>query len=113
MRFSIYKITSNACLARGYSPLCAIKDECDFKIVYCVPVRDWDLFEMMMDYTYNKHIKSESQLHPVLMSEPAVSKLVKSINCDLCTYKVIRHMVLVLSSFSHGSVIESTVYETD
>merc|ERR1712170_288063 len=34
-------------------------------------VEDWDMFENIMDYLYNKHIKSESQMHPVLMSEPA------------------------------------------
>ena len=30
------------------------------------------MFEQMLDYTYNKHIKSQSSLHPVMMSEPAV-----------------------------------------
>ncbi|KAI0214161.1 Actin-like protein 6B [Lamellibrachia satsuma] len=34
-------------------------------------VSDWDLFEKVMDHTYSKYIKSESELHPVLMSEPA------------------------------------------
>lgn len=34
-------------------------------------VNDWDLFEKVMDHTYSKYIKSESELHPVLMSEPA------------------------------------------
>lgn len=34
-------------------------------------VEDWDLFELMMDHAYNKHIKSEAPLHPVLMSEPS------------------------------------------
>lgn len=32
-------------------------------------IEDWDLFEKMMDYTYSRHIKSDSHLHPVLMSE--------------------------------------------
>lgn len=36
-------------------------------------VENWDLFEEVLDYSYKKHIKSESNLHPVLMSEPAVS----------------------------------------
>ena len=27
-----------------------------------------------MDWTYQKHIKSETQFHPVMMSEPAVSE---------------------------------------
>jgi len=34
-------------------------------------IEDWDLFEKVMDYTYEKHMKSESQFHPVLMSEAA------------------------------------------
>lgn len=36
-------------------------------------VEDWDLFEKMLDHVYNKHIKSESSFHPVLMSEASVS----------------------------------------
>uniref|UniRef100_A0A1E1XFB4 Putative actin-like protein 6a n=1 Tax=Amblyomma aureolatum TaxID=187763 RepID=A0A1E1XFB4_9ACAR len=32
-------------------------------------VEDWDLFEKVLDYTYSRHVKSEPQLHPVLMSE--------------------------------------------
>lgn len=32
-------------------------------------IEDWDLFEKVQDYIYNKHIKSEPHLHPVLMSE--------------------------------------------
>jgi len=39
-------------------------------------VNDWDLFEKVMDHTYSKYIKSESELHPVLMSEPAVCTIV-------------------------------------
>ncbi|KAL8618987.1 Actin-like 6A [Nucella lapillus] len=34
-------------------------------------VEDWDVFEKVMDYVYNRSIKSESCLHPLLMSEPA------------------------------------------
>ncbi|XP_076471335.1 actin-like protein 6A isoform X2 [Babylonia areolata] len=34
-------------------------------------VEDWDIFEKVMDYAYNRSIKSESCLHPLLMSEPA------------------------------------------
>ena len=41
--------------------------------LFIVAVEDWDLFEQVMDYSYAKHIKSESQFHPVMMSEPAVS----------------------------------------
>jgi len=32
-------------------------------------IEDWDVFEKVLDYTYNKCIKSESELHPILMSE--------------------------------------------
>uniref|UniRef100_T1JBA2 Uncharacterized protein n=1 Tax=Strigamia maritima TaxID=126957 RepID=T1JBA2_STRMM len=32
-------------------------------------IEDWDLFEKMLDNIYSRHIKSESHLHPVLMSE--------------------------------------------
>jgi len=39
----------------------------------CVTVEDWDLFEKFLDHFYARHVKSESELHPVLMSEPAVS----------------------------------------
>ena len=33
------------------------------------------MYEDMMDHIYNKSIKSESNLHPVMMSEPAVCLL--------------------------------------
>lgn len=36
-------------------------------------VEDWDTFEKLLDYIYAKDIKSESALHPVLMSEASVS----------------------------------------
>ncbi|KAJ9592986.1 hypothetical protein L9F63_015356 [Diploptera punctata] len=32
-------------------------------------IEDWDLFEKVLDYTYTKCIQSESEFHPVLMSE--------------------------------------------
>jgi len=32
-------------------------------------VEDWDMFEKVLDHIYAKHIKSEPNLHPVLMSE--------------------------------------------
>lgn len=34
-------------------------------------VEDWDLFESLLDYIYKKGVQSESNLHPVLFSEPA------------------------------------------
>ena len=36
-------------------------------------VEDWDTFEKLLDYMYAKNIKSESALHPVVMSEASVS----------------------------------------
>jgi len=39
----------------------------------CLTVEDWDLFEKFLDHFYARHVKSESELHPLLMSEPAVS----------------------------------------
>jgi len=41
----------------------------------CCIVEDWDLFEKMMDHLYDKHIKSEAELHPVLFSEVPVSTI--------------------------------------
>nr|XP_060638854.1 actin-like protein 6B [Anolis sagrei ordinatus] len=32
-------------------------------------IEDWGCFQAILDHTYNKHIKSEPNLHPVLMSE--------------------------------------------
>ncbi|RUS73188.1 hypothetical protein EGW08_019050 [Elysia chlorotica] len=34
-------------------------------------IENWDIFEKVMDYVYSRSIKSESNLHPALMSEPA------------------------------------------
>ena len=31
-------------------------------------IEDWDIFEKILNYTYTKCIKSESEFHPVLMS---------------------------------------------
>ena len=39
-------------------------------------IDDWDLFENVLNYTYSQCVKSDSELHPVLMSEAPVSKLV-------------------------------------
>lgn len=44
--------------------------------VYCLlffEVDNWEVFEKVLDHTYSRHIRSESHLHPVMMSEPAVS----------------------------------------
>ncbi|CAM9752092.1 actin-like protein 6B [Lethenteron reissneri] len=32
-------------------------------------IEDWDSFQAILDHTYRRHIKSETPLHPVLMSE--------------------------------------------
>ncbi|KAH3890303.1 actin-like protein 6B [Dreissena polymorpha] len=32
-------------------------------------IDNWDIFESVLDYTYKRHIQSESQEHPVMMSE--------------------------------------------
>ena len=34
-------------------------------------IEDWDAFENLLDYAYDKCIKSDSQYHPVLCSEAA------------------------------------------
>lgn len=34
-------------------------------------IDNWEIFEKVMDYTYSKNIKSEANMHPVMMSEPA------------------------------------------
>jgi len=34
-------------------------------------IEDWDLFEQILDYSYDKIIKSQSEYHPVLFSEAA------------------------------------------
>ncbi|XP_070565037.1 actin-like protein 6B [Ptychodera flava] len=33
-------------------------------------IENWDMLQALLDHTYGKHIRSESHLHPVLMSEP-------------------------------------------
>ena len=35
-------------------------------------IEDWDMLEQILDYSYAKIIKSESEYHPVLFSEAAV-----------------------------------------
>lgn len=32
-------------------------------------VEDWDAFQAILDHTFNKHLKSDPALHPILMSE--------------------------------------------
>ena len=35
-------------------------------------IEDWDMFEKIIDYSYEKCVKSESQYHPVIFSEASV-----------------------------------------
>lgn len=35
-------------------------------------IDNWDLFEKLLDHSYKRHIRSDSELHPVLMSEAPV-----------------------------------------
>ena len=35
-------------------------------------IDDWDLFENVLNYAYSQCVKSDSELHPVLMSEAPV-----------------------------------------
>ena len=39
-------------------------------------IDDWDLFENVLNYAYSQCIKSDPELHPVLMSEAPVSSAV-------------------------------------
>ena len=39
-------------------------------------IEDWDMLEQILDYSYAKIIKSESEYHPVLFSEAAVSSII-------------------------------------
>lgn len=43
------------------------------RIIFVIAVEDWESFEEVMNHLYKKHIKSESNMHPVMMSEASVS----------------------------------------
>lgn len=43
----------------------------EFK-TFWISVENWEVFEAVMDHSYKKHLMSESNVHPVLMSEPPV-----------------------------------------
>ena len=36
-------------------------------------IEDWDVFEKVLDYTYDQCMKTKSQYHPVVFSEASVS----------------------------------------
>lgn len=40
--------------------------------VFTISVDNWDILENVLNYTYKRHIQSESQEHPVMMSEASV-----------------------------------------
>lgn len=40
---------------------------------FMLSVENWDIFEQLLDYSYNRCVFSESKFHPVLFTEPAVS----------------------------------------
>ena len=62
-------------------------------------VEDWDSFEKVMDYTYEKHMKSEAQYHPVLMSEPAVRVYASSCFYIKTNSEYLCYLLTVSSSF--------------
>uniref|UniRef100_A0A2P2I3H1 Actin-like protein 6A n=1 Tax=Hirondellea gigas TaxID=1518452 RepID=A0A2P2I3H1_9CRUS len=71
-------------------------------------VEDWDAFENLLDYAYDKCIKSESQYHPVLCSEAAWNARGKREKiCELFfeKYQVPAFFLVksaVLSAFANG-----------
>lgn len=71
-------------------------------------IEDWDAFENLLDYAYEKCIKSESQLHPVLCSEAAWNARGKREKiCELFfeKYQVPAFFLVksaVLSAFANG-----------
>ena len=38
-------------------------------------IDDWDLFERMLRFTFDKHLRCDPTRHPILMSEPVVCTL--------------------------------------
>ncbi|XP_059484515.1 actin-like protein 6B [Neocloeon triangulifer] len=56
-----YIDTTSLCVPRQGVEVTSYMKEC--------MIEDWDLFEKVLDYSYKKIIQSESEFHPVLMSE--------------------------------------------
>uniref|UniRef100_H2ZH18 Actin-like protein 6B n=1 Tax=Ciona savignyi TaxID=51511 RepID=H2ZH18_CIOSA len=71
-------------------------------------INDWDLFEEVLNHTYKRYIRSDPELHPVLMSEPAWnerSKREKSSEIMFEKYNVPAFFLCkspVLSAFANG-----------
>ncbi len=73
-------------------------------------IEDWDLFEQVLDYAYEKCIQSESKYHPVLMSEnpsnlrPKREKLMELMfeKYNVPAFFLVKNAVL--SAFANGRV---------
>ena len=53
-------------------------------------IEDWDMLEQILDYSYAKIIKSESEYHPVLFSEAAVgTNWIKLLGPNAVRYKLL------------------------
>ena len=50
-------------------------------------VEDWDLFEKLLDHSYKNHIRSQSDIHPVLMTEAPVSFEINNSFLKFCTIR--------------------------
>jgi len=64
-----YIDTNTLCVPRQGVEVASYMKEC--------MVEDWDIFEKVLDYSYKKIIQSESEFHPVLMSEAPWNNRVK------------------------------------
>lgn len=73
-------------------------------------IEDWDLFEKVLDYAYDKCIQSEAKYHPVLISESPSnlrSKREKLMELMFEKYEVPAFFLVknaVLSAFANGRV---------
>jgi actin-related protein len=36
-------------------------------------IHDWDIFEKVLDYTFNRHLRCDPTQHPILFSEPVTN----------------------------------------
>jgi hypothetical protein len=49
-----------------------VKNYLEMNTNYFYLVEDWDMFENLVEHVYKRHIRSDTSLHPVLMSEASV-----------------------------------------
>ncbi|XP_003386197.1 PREDICTED: actin-like protein 6A [Amphimedon queenslandica] len=85
-------------------------------------IKDWELYQQLINHLYTKHIKTDSDLHPVLMTEPTwntKSDREKLTELMFETYKVPAFFLsktAVLSAFANGRstalVIDSGANQT-